>query len=449
VQEFNLEQTIANLQELLANELIDEACSKFAEMHPAEIAGVLSAIPNKDRLSLWQGIDNPSKGDILVNLSDEVKSELIDNMQTPELVIAMEQMDTDDLADIVPLIPSSALHNLLLTLDTKHRENLRQVLAYDANSAGGLMNTDIITIRDSVDIRTVIRYLRLLGSLPKDSDKLFVVDRDYTYKGVVFINNLLSSEPETLIKSIILEDDIAPIDANTSVDEVVQLFERRDLISAPVIDEHNKVVGRITVDDVVDVIRAKAEESVKKSAGISDEELFSPILKSAKNRSIWLGINLITVLIAVFFIGLFAATMEQKIALAVLMPVVASMGGIAGTQSLILITRGIATGNVSKLNIKNLLNKEILLSIISGILWALVIGLITQIWFDDLILSFVIAIAIIVNIFTAALFGSLLPIILEKLKIDPALAGGVVLTTITDIVGFVAFLGLATIFFGL
>ena len=276
MQEFNLEQTLAEFEVTLQSEQLEESCAKLAQYHPAEIAQILAATAKTDRTNLWQSIDPATKGDILANMSSELQSELLQNMPTTEIVLAIEQLDTDDLADIVPLIPSEALHNLLLTLDTKHRENLRQVLSYDADTAGGLMNTDIITIRSNVTVRTVVRYLRLLGTLSRDMDKVFVVGPDYTYQGVVFINALISYDDDTMISDIISDDTISPIIATLPTSDVVEIFERRDLISAPVVDEQSKVIGRITIDDVVDIIRKDAEESVKKSAGITDEELFSP-----------------------------------------------------------------------------------------------------------------------------------------------------------------------------
>ena len=444
MDEDKLAEILESLQFCLDDKDGVELCSQFSGLHPAEIAQILSSVDSKVRSLLWSKIDNDTRSDILKELGNDVKLQLISSMSVDDIVATISVMDTDDLADIVPFLPESALHNLLLTLDNKHRKNLRKALSYSSNTAGGLMNTDIITIRPNVSVRTVIRYLRLLGSMPKDTDQLFVVDRDYKYIGSIHISSLLSSNALQLIKDL-LNQSVRPIDGNTKDSEVAILFEQRDLISAPVVDKNNQLIGRVTIDDVVDVIRENAESSMKSMAGISGEELFSPVLKSSKNRGLWLGVNLITIFIAVFFIDLFAETIEQTIALAVLMPVVASMGGIAGTQSLILITRGVATGVVSRGNIGSLLNKEIIISLLNGVLWSVVIAFITYIWFADIRLSLIIAVAIIVNIFSAAIFGSLLPLILERFGIDPALAGGVILTTITDVIGFVAFLGLATI----
>jgi magnesium transporter len=283
--------------------------------------------------------------------------------------------------------------------------------------------------------------------MPVDTDQVFVVDRDFNYLGSLLITSLLTEEPEQMVQTLINNDFSKPVNADTDEKEVALLFEQRNLISAPVIDENNQLVGRITIDDVVDVIRDQAEHSVMSMVGLDeDEDVFAPIIHSSKRRSVWLGVNLVTAFIAVYFIGLFEATLQQKIALAILMPVVASMGGIAGTQTLIIVTRGIATGKVTTANIKALINKEVAVSGLNGIIWSIVIALITYYWFADILLSLIIALAIITNLIVAAFSGAFLPLLLSRLKIDPALAGGVILTTITDVIGFVAFLGLAALF---
>ena len=443
----SFEVSLQNLMIALEASDHDEAKHQIKELHPGEIALLFEAIQPKDRSILWPGVEISIQGEILKEVNEDVQSQLIDEMSVDALVKATEKLDTDDLADIVPNMPESAVHSLLLTLDFKHRERLNKVLSYPENSAGGLMNTDFITVRPDVSIRAVIRYLRLLKEMPVDTDQVFVVDRDFNYLGSLLITSLLTEEPGQMVEKFISNDFSKPVNAETDESEVALLFEQRNLISAPVIDENNQLVGRITIDDVVDVIRDQAEHSVMSMVGLDeDEDVFAPIIHSSKKRSIWLGVNLITAFIAVYFIGLFEATLQQKIALAILMPVVASMGGIAGTQTLIIVTRGIATGRVTSANIRALINKEVALSGLNGIIWSLVIGLITYYWFSDLLLSLIIALAIITNLVVAAFSGAFLPLLLSKLRIDPALAGGVILTTITDVIGFVAFLGLAAIF---
>ena len=443
----SFEVSLQNLMTALEASDHDEAKHQIKELHPGEIALLFEAIQPKDRSILWPGIEISIQGEILKELSEDVQSQLIAEMSVDSLVKATEKLDTDDLADIVPNMPESAVHSLLLTLDFKHRERLNTVLSYPENSAGGLMNTDFITVRPDVSIRAVIRYLRLLKEMPVDTDQVFIVDRNFNYLGSLLITSLLTEDPGQMVEQFMSNDFSKPVRADTDESEVALLFEQRNLISAPVIDENNQLVGRITIDDVVDVIRDQAEHSVMSMVGLDeDEDVFAPIIQSSKKRSIWLGVNLITAFIAVYFIGLFEATLQQKIALAILMPVVASMGGIAGTQTLIIVTRGIATGRVTTANIKALINKEVAVSGLNGIIWSIVIGLITYYWFSDMLLSLIIALAIITNLVVAAFSGAFLPLLLSKLRIDPALAGGVILTTITDVIGFVAFLGLASLF---
>jgi magnesium transporter len=445
VENTSFEACLQKLMTSLEASLYEEAIAQIANLHSAEIARLLEAVPRKDRAQLWVNIDPGTQGNILKDLSEDVQSQLLNTMDVDSIVNATEGLDMDDLADIVPELPESALHNLLLTLDHKHRDHLKRVLSYPEDSAGGLMNIDIITVRDDVNVRTVIRYLRLLKKMPNDTDKVFVVDRSYKYLGSIHISTLLTNEAEQNINPLI-NKTLKPISADMPAKEVAHLFEQRNLISAPVIDENNQLIGRITIDDVVDVIRDEAEHSVMSMAGLDEEEdVFAPVMQSSKRRSVWLGVNLITVFIAVFFIGLFEATLQEKIALAILMPVVASMGGIAGTQTLILVTRGIATGRVTTSNLKVLMNKEVAIGFLNGIVWSVVIALATYFWFEDVMLSLVIALAVIVNLIFAAFSGAFLPSLLIKFKIDPALAGGVILTTITDVIGFVAFLGLASL----
>ncbi len=443
----SFEVSLQNLMISLEASDYDEAKHQIKELHPGEVALLLEAIQPKDRSILWPSIQISIQGEILKEVSEDVQSQLISEMTVDSLVKATEKLDTDDLADIVPNMPESAVHSLLLTLDFKHRERLNKILSYPEDSAGGLMNTDFITVRPDVSIRAVIRYLRLLKEMPVDTDQVFVVDRDFNYLGSLLITSLLTEEPEQMVETLINNDFSKPVSADTDEAEVALLFEQRNLISAPVIDENNQLIGRITIDDVVDVILDQAEHSVMSMVGLDeDEDVFAPIIQSSKRRSVWLGVNLVTAFIAVYFIGLFEATLQQKIALAILMPVVASMGGIAGTQTLIIVTRGIATGRVTTANIKALINKEVAVSGLNGIIWSIVIAFITYYWFADLLLSLIIALAIITNLVVAAFSGAFLPLLLSKLKIDPALAGGVILTTITDVIGFVAFLGLAALF---
>ena len=447
VEKTSFEDCLQGLMISLEASSYEEATSQLSGLHPGEVARLLEAVPPKNRTELWIRIDSSTQGDILIEFSEDVQVQLLFEMDADSIVRATEGLDMDDLADIVPNLPESALHNLLLTLDHKHRDHLKKVLSYDEDSAGGLMNIDIITVRSDVSVGTVIRYLRLLKEMPVDTDQIFVVDRSFKYVGSVHISTLLTNEPYKKVLPLINLETAKPISATTPEKEVANLFEQRNLISAPVIDDDNQLIGRITIDDVVDVIRDEAEHSVMSMAGLDEEDdVFAPVMEITKRRSVWLGVNLVTAFIAVFFIGIFQATLEQKVALAILMPVVASMGGVAGTQTLILVTRGIATGRITISNLKLLLTKEVAVGLLNGLFWAAVIALATYVWFEDVTLSLVISLAIIVNLLIAAFSGALLPIILVRMKIDPALAGGVILTTITDVIGFVAFLGLASLF---
>ena len=403
----SFEKCLQNLMIALEASNHEEAIEQLKDLHPGEIALLLEAIKPKDRSVIWPGIKASIQGEVLKEVNEDVQSQLIDEMSVDDLVKATENLDTDDLADIVPNLPESAVHSLLLTLDYKHREHLNKVLEYPEDSAGGLMNTDFITVRPDVTISAVIRYLRLLKEMPVDTDQVFVVDRNFTYLGSLLISTILTEESGQVIMSLINSDFSKPILADTDEAEVALLFEQRNLISAPVIDENNQLVGRITIDDVVDVIRDQAEHSVMSMVGLDeDEDVFAPIIQSTMRRSIWLGVNLVTAFIAVYFIGLFEATLQQKIALAILMPVVASMGGIAGTQTLIIVTRGIATGRVTTANIKSLINKEVAVSVLNGVIWSIVIALVTYYWFGDVVLSVVIGLAIIVNLVVAAFSGA-------------------------------------------
>ena len=445
VENTSFEECLQRLMSSLEASLYEEAISQLSRLHPGEIARLLEAIEPNHRTELMRGIDISTQGEVLKELSEDVQSQLLLELDVDSVVKATEGMDMDDLADIVPNLPEGALHNLLLTLDHKHRDYLKQVLSYPEDSAGGLMNVDIITVRADVTVRVVIRYLRLLKEMPIDTDQVFVVDRSFKYLGSIYISSLLTHEADESIEPLI-NKSFNPVPADMSDGDVATLFEQRNLISAPVVDENNQLIGRITIDDVVDVIRDEAEHSVMSMAGLDEEDdVFAPVVQSTKRRSIWLGVNLVTAFIAVFFIGLFEATLKDTIALAILMPVVASMGGIAGTQTLILATRGIATGRVTTSNLKLLMNKEVAVGLLNGVLWAFVIGLATYLWFESMEIAVVIALAVIANLIFAAFSGALLPSLLTKLKIDPALAGGVILTTITDVIGFVAFLGLASL----
>ena len=415
-------------------------------MPAAEIAFFLESLPSDKRIKVWDLVSPEHSGEILVHLHDEVRTSLIATMDNQELVSATSDLELDDLADIILDLPKEVTDELLLSMDINNRDLLKRVLSYPKNSAGGLMNPDVITIRPDVTIDVVLRYIRMRGKLPKPLGDLFAVGRNGHYRGRLDVNDLLLKDPHTKVGDI-LDLKSPAILASTPASEVAQDFEHHDWISAPVVDARNTLIGRITVDDIVDVIREESEHSVMRMAGLDEEDdMFAPVLISSKRRAIWLGINLLTALAAAYTIGFFTLVLEQIVALAILMPVVASMGGIAGSQTLTLMIRGMATGQVGLGNAKHLLYREVAISIFNSLIWAIVLASITFLWFKQWNIGIVIASALTVNLIAGALAGVIVPLILRRLSIDPAIAGGVVLTTVTDIVGYVSFLGLGSLY---
>lgn len=412
--------------------------------HPAEIAHLLESLPLSQRMFIWNILDHEDDGEILLHLVEEVRNDLIERMDTPELIAATQGLDVDDLADLLADLPDAVTQTALSNMDSRDRQRLESVLLFDEDSAGGLMNTDTITIRQDLSLDVVLRYLRRRQQLPELTDSLFVVDRYENYIGTLPIAAVLTNDPSSDVRDH-MEEKVEPILTKTTATEVAQLFENLDLISAPVIDEEGKLLGRITIDDVVDVIREEAERSMMSMAGLTeDEDLFAPITKSTRRRALWLGINMATAFLAAWVISLFQSTLEQIIVLAVLIPVVASMGGIAGSQTLTLVIRGLALNQIAEANSRALLLREFAIGVLNGILWAVVVAAIAMLWFQDLKLAFIIGLAMIANLMCAGIAGVMIPILLRKFGIDPALAGGVMLTTVTDVVGIFAFLGLAT-----
>ncbi len=408
----------------------------------SELARLLESLPRKKRAMLWEILDPGIEGDILVELSDEVRDSLLEGMATEELIAATEGMEVDDLADLLIDLPEAVTQEVLQSLDQQDQDRVRQVLAYDEESAGGLMNVDIVTVRPDVTLEVVSRYLRAVGKITDGTDSIFVVSRDNTYVGSLFLSRLLTNDADEMVANI-MSTDIMPIPANTASTQVVWEFENRDLLSAPVVDKDFRVLGRITIDDVVDVIRDEAERSLMSAAGLDEEsDMFAPVVKSAARRALWLGVNLGTAFLAAAVVDKFQTTIDKIVLLAVLMPVVPSMGGVAGTQSLTIITRAIALGQVNRDNAMGILRKELMVGILNGVGWAIVVSMVTYWWFNDWRIGGIIGAALIINLFVAALAGFSIPLILKRMNVDPALAGGVVLTTVTDVIGYSVFLGL-------
>lgn len=412
-------------------------------LHPAEVAHLIESMPPPQRRLLWQLLDTDVRGDVLVELGEEVRAAVIQDMPVRAVVKATEGMDTDDLADLIQTLPTTVTHKVLGIMTDRDRQRLNELIVYDEDTAGGLMNTDAVTIRPDVSIDVVLRYLRLRGDLPDHTDSLFVVDRDNKLLGTLPVTTLLTSDVELNV-SAIMRTDVAALDVDMPDVDVAKMFEKRDLLSAPVTSIQGLLLGRVTIDDVVDVIREQADHHLMSRAGLNeDDDMFAPVIPSTRRRAIWLGINLLTALLAAWVIGNFQATLQQVVALAVLMPIVASMGGVAGTQTLTLVIRAIALDQVGKQNLRWLLNKELLVGFLNGLIWSAIVAAISILWFGNLQIGGIIAAAMVINLVVASFSGVVIPLILQRLSIDPALAGGVALTTVTDVVGFLTFLGLA------
>lgn len=435
------------LHQVLESGSVRQATRMLNALHPAEIADVLQSLPHAPRKLVWQMVEDALQGEVLLYLSDDVRDGILRGMDATEIVAAAEGLDVDDLADLVQELPAKVTAEVLSSLDEQRRERLETALSYPGDSAGGLMTTDMVTVRPEVTLDVVLRYLRRRKEgLPEITDNLIVVSRQGRYLGVLYLTDLLTNDPDDSVAEV-MTLDVQPIPADAKAREVANRFEQLDLISAPVIDADGRVLGRVTVDDIMDVIREEADQQFLGHAGLSEgEDMFAPVLLSARRRAVWLGINLLTAFLAAWVIGLFEGTIEKVVALAVLMPVVASMGGIAGTQTLTLAIRGIALGHLSSKNVRWLLSKEMAVAMLNGALWALVVASIAMLWFGNSGIAAIIAVAITLNVLAATFSGALLPLLLDRFGIDPALAGGVILTTVTDVVGFLSFLGLATVF---
>ena len=418
----------------------------LASLHPADTAHLLESLPPAERKVCWPIVNPDLRGDVLSYVGEDVRADLIQYMDTADIISATEDLDVDDVADILQVLPSHVMREVLRAMDTQHRRRVETLLAYEEDTAGGLMNTDVITVRSDITLEVVLRYLRLLGNVPINTDSLYVVDHEDHYIGTLELAKLVSRS-RSLTVSEVMSHQIEAIDANTPDSDVAHRFEKHNLISAPVVDPENRLLGRITIDDVVDVIRDEAEHSMLSLAGLSeDEDTFAPVKKSVHRRSLWLGVNLLTAFLAAWVIGLFDTTIEKQVALAILMPIVASMGGVAGSQTLTLVIRSMALGQLNDSNQRWLLRKELLVGASNGLIWAIAVAFVTILWFNSLALGILIGVAIIINLVAAALAGVAIPLLLKKFGSDPALSGGVLLTTVTDVVGFVAFLGFATLF---
>lgn len=437
---------VTRVTDALRSGTASDVAAVLADVSPGDIAHLISSSPPSTRDELWTLLDHEQEADVLNELPDDIRNTFLAELQPEAVAEIISQLDDDDVADILHELPQADTDKILGSLTDDDRDRFETVLSYPDDVAGGLMSTDTLTIRADLSMDVVLRYLRRHTRLPENTDSLIVVNRDHKYVGLLPVRTLLVSDPHVSVREM-MKTEREPLDAMTSADEVARRFERNDWISAPVVDPQGKLLGRITIDDVVDVIREQADHSLAVMAGLGDGDVFTTVLATAPQRAVWLAINLATAILAASVIAFYQDTIEKVVALAVLMPIVASMGGIAGTQSLTVLIRAMAMGQINDRTEIWLVRREILVSIINGLIWALVIAVIAAYWFDDTTLGLIIAFAIIINLITAGIAGASLPLILDRLRIDPALAGGVVLTTITDVVGFFAFLGVAAYFY--
>jgi len=441
----NTQLRLQEVKKALESGMFVLARSILDKMPACDVAFLLESSPPAYRKVLWNLTDHDQHGEILEELNEDAKDGIINLMGTDNLVAATEGMETDGLAYVLRGIPDSVYRAVLEQMDTQDRQRVELALAYPEDTAGSIMNTDTTTVRPDVTIEVVLRYLRLKGSLPDTTDALYVVDTDNKLLGDVSLSTLLTEEPNSMIADV-MNHDTEPLQALMEENEIAKLFERHDWISAPVIDSDRQLLGRITIDDIVDIIRENAEHSMMGMAGMDDDEdTFAPILPSAKRRTVWLSVNLMAAFIAASVSNMFEATLEQVATLAVLMTIVPSMGGIAGNQTLALVIRGIAVGHISGSNTRWLIGKEAAIGLLNGMIWAILVATAVVLWKGDMQVGYIIAGAMFINLSIAGIAGVCIPLLMHKYKIDPALAGGMALTTVTDVIGLFSFLGMATL----
>lgn len=442
----NSKQLLERASQILDKDSPVEIRNLVHSLYPAETAHILASLEPEKRMKIWSVIPPSVMGEILVEVNVDVGSFLLSITDRNDLIAACENLGSDSMVDLLHVLPEPLLSQIIETIGTQNRNRFENSLQYADNTAGGLMSQDVLTVRSDVTLDVVARYLRLRGNIPASIDSLIVVDRTEQFQGVLPLSQFLASDPHKRVSDVMDSRKIAVPYSMPSRD-VVKLFEQRNLLSVPVVEIDGKVIGRIALDDVVDVIKEEANHSLLGMAGLTEDlDMFAPVTTSAKRRAVWLGINLLTAFLAAWVIDLFEDTIQQIVALAVLMPIVASMGGIAGSQTLTLVIRGLALQQVSSENTISLLFKEISVALVNGLVWSVVVACVAGFWFHNAHLGLLLGSAMMINLVCAALSGVTIPVVLDKMGIDPALAGGVLLTTITDVVGFMAFLGLATLF---
>jgi len=441
----NTQLRLQEVNDALEHGMFVLARSILDKMPACDVAFLLESSPPANRKVLWNLTDHDQHGEILEELNEDAKDGIINLMGAESLVAATEGMETDGLAYVLRGIPNDIYKAVLEQMDAQDRQRVELALAFPEETAGSMMNTDTVTLRPDVTIEVVLRYLRLKGTLPDATDTLYVVDQENVLIGDVPLSTLLTVDPASLVSDV-MNNKTEALQVLTAEAEIVKLFERHDWISAPIINEEKQLLGRITIDDVVDIIRENAEHSMMGMAGMDDDEdTFAPILPSAKRRTVWLSVNLMAAFIAASVSNMFEATLEQMATLAVLMTIVPSMGGIAGNQTLALVIRGIAVGHISSSNTRWLIGKEAAIGLLNGMIWAILVATAVVLWKGDIQVGFIIAGAMFINLSIAGIAGVSIPLLMQKYKIDPALAGGMALTTVTDVVGLFSFLGMATL----
>lgn len=438
---------LGQINELLEGGTIRQVRRTILALAPAEVAHLLASSPPASRNILWELVDKKNAGEVLEELPVEVQSQFLQRMTTQDVVAITQGLDADDVVDILQALPDQVTVEVIHAMSPSDRQRIALILPYAEDTAGGLTNPDTITVRPKLSLHVVLRYLRRHRALPPATDSLYVVNKNDEYLGTLSIAKIVTTDPSLRVEQVMVSD-VKPIPASLSEQDVANLFEKHDWVSAPVVNENGKLLGRITIDDVVDVIRDNADHALMSFAGLDEEsDTFATVWRTTPRRAIWLGINLLTAILASSVINIFQDTIDKVVALAVLMPIVASMGGVAGSQTLTVVIRGMALGQIGRSNVSWLLSREFFVGIINGGIWSAAVAAVAGWWFNDPTIALIIACAMIINLVTASLAGVLIPMALKTLRIDPALAGGVTLTTVTDVVGFLAFLGLATFFY--
>ena len=439
-QENNLNQLLESSSELSQ----DEIRSLLKKLSSSEIAHALESSPPKQRKLFFSLLETNEEGDVLADLGEEIQQELVSNISNEELAEAVKELEPDETVDILQNLPEDRMNTILSKMSYRDRKRIEIGLTYPENTAGGLLNTDVISVRPSHSIEVVINYLRDQEELPDNTDKIFVVNKEDEYIGEIAISKIITCKPNLTVREI-MSTSSNPILVYQDDKEVATIFERNDIISSAVIDESGKLIGRITIDDVLDVIREDADQNFLGMAGVA-EDTFAPPGRAARSRVFWLSMNLLTAFIASMTINIFKDVLDQIVYLAILMPIVASMGGVAATQTLTIVLRGLTLEQINSSNLRWLFKRELAVSILNGLVLSILVGLVTYFWFHEITLALLISFALIINLVSSVIAGVFVPIILRRLNQDPAISGSVVVTTVTDVIGFLSFLGLATVF---